>query len=183
VCIHFYQRKTPHCFISSLAIVISNILVISSCELLEYDGGSIGLYYYGVASEEECFSYDGMEDDTMKTARMGSMLALGFGVAFFALNLIHHFFQRLPFEDVLFAVVGSCVQLCLSLVYLAWKNEVCETFGCGMGDGASWNGLAHFMYLVSLIISLGLSDPYIEQALKSSGSPVARKHKHMLELK
>jgi hypothetical protein len=152
---------------------------------LEYDGGSIGLFYYGVDSEEECFTYNEMEDDTMKTARMGSTLALGFGVIFFILNLIHNFYQRLPFEDVIFALVGSTIQLCLSLVYLSWKNELCETFGCTMGDGASWNGLAHCMYLASLIISLGLSDPYIEQALKSpSSQPVVRKQKkHSLELK
>lgn len=168
-----------------LVIVIANAKVLSSCSLLKYDGGSIGLFYYGLESEEECFTYDEMEDDTMKTARMGSTVALGLGVFFFSLSLCHTFFRRLPFEDVIFAVFGSGIQLFLSLVYVAWKNELCDTFGCIMGEGASWNGLAHFMYLVSLIISLSLSDPVIEQALKSQSSRAIvqrQKQKHVMEL-
>jgi hypothetical protein len=156
--------------------VAANFFSITSCDLLEYDvlsseGGTLGLFKYGHNNMEECSSFsEGAEDETFFPARVGALTALGLGCLLMGLNAVHYFFREIPYKDTVFYALGACIQISLSLIYTIWRNELCDTYGCKMGKGASWNGLAHVMYLAATVISLFIGEPvHNKDAAYSSG--------------
>jgi hypothetical protein len=145
---------------------------ILSCDLVEYNvpsgtGGSLGLFLYELKdSSEGClpFTEETAEDSTFGPARAGAIAAFTLALCLLALNSIHYSCYTIPQKDVVFYVIGGSMQLSLALVQLLWRNELCETYGCRMGAGGSWNGLAHIMYLAATCISLFIEGPQHNRA-------------------
>jgi hypothetical protein len=144
-----------------------------SCDLVEYDvpsgtGGTLGLFLYELkdGSSEGClpFTEETAEDSTFGPARTGAIAAFTLALCLLALNTIHYSFVTIPQKDVVFYVIGAVMQLSLALVQLLWTNELCDTYGCRMGDGSSWTGLAHIMYLAATCISLFIDEPQHSRA-------------------
>ena len=149
--------------------VILNILVIQSCELVEYHGGTLGLFKYGITeaghsgahshngNKVGCAEYSGdVEDVAIKYAQMWSFLAVGFGIALLLLmGLLQQKVYTFPFcsDLILLNVVGIGVQLSMAHVYIVWKNDVCETYGCDWGRGSFYNVGAQIMYLFASSIA------------------------------
>eukprot|EP00934_Nitzschia_sp_Nitz4_P006714 Nitzschia sp. Nitz4//scaffold28_size193895//27190//27835//NITZ4_001628-RA/size193895-augustus-gene-0.301-mRNA-1//-1//CDS//3329545871//6704//frame0 len=164
------NENTAKLFVfSSLGFgVLANYFAAISCDLLEYDvpsdvGGTLGLFRYGVQGDnyDECFRFgdDTQEDSTFGPARIGVMLSMCLGLLLFGLNVVHYGYFAIPHKETLFYVLGGCIQLSLGLIYTMWKNELCETYGCRMGAGSSWNGLAHVMYLGATVVNLFIGEP------------------------
>jgi len=152
---------------------IANFLGLVSCDLLKYDipggvGGTVGLFRYGLNDSNEClaFTEETAEDSTFGPARAGAIAAFTLAICLLALNFIHYSVWAIPQKDVLFYTIGACMQLCLALVQLLWRNELCDTYGCYMGDGSSWTGLAHIMYMAATCISLFIEEPQHGKALQ-----------------
>jgi hypothetical protein len=136
--------------------VVFNFLVIESCELLQFPGGSLGLFKYsGHEAGQECAKYSGeVEDPAMKYAQMWSRLALAFGCFFLVLVVVlqqrvHH----VPYflDAILLNFLSIGVQLSMAHVYIAWKNDICETYGCGWGRGLVYNVVAQALYLIASV--------------------------------
>ena len=140
--------------------VILNILVIQSCELVEFHGGSLGLFKYGVSENGKigCAGYSGdVEDAAIKYAQMWSVLAVGFGLSLMILmGLLHQRIYSFPFcsDLILLNIISIGVQLSMAHVYIVWKNDVCETYGCEWGRGSVYNAGAQLMYLVASSIAV-----------------------------
>jgi hypothetical protein len=151
--------------LSFIRIVISNLFVISSCELLKYEGGSLGLFKYSVDDIDGCIDFtDDVEDEAVKTARLCAVAALGLGSFMLLTSVIHNFFVQVPFNDILVSLLGAATQLFLTLIYTLQKNDLCETFGCSWGNAMSWTGLAHVMYLSGLVGALCPRLPFQKRA-------------------
>lgn len=112
-------------------------------------------------SSEGClpFTAETAEDSTFGPARAGAISAFTLALCLLALNVVHYSAYAIPQKDTVFYIIGATMQLSLALVQLLWRNELCETYGCRMGDGSSWTGVAHIMYLAATCISLFIDEP------------------------
>ena len=158
---------------------VANFFGIVSCDFVEYDvpsgtGGSLGLFLYKLKDASEGsrpFTESTAEEYSFGPARTGAIAAFTISLCLLALNAIHYSRWAIPKKDVVFYVLGVIMQLSLALVQLMWTNELCETYGCRMGSGGSWTGVAHIMYLAATCISLFIDEP---QHISTKGSTALR---------
>jgi hypothetical protein len=145
-------HSPPHSFLLTIVDELSalaNLAVISSCDLLRYEGGSIGIFRYADEMTGECTNFVSLDDQPLMAARSASMAAFILGSCFTTLSLIHNFVWKVPEKDILSSLLGTAIQLCLIVVYGAKENGVCEVEGCYWGRGAIWHVLSQILYLAS----------------------------------
>jgi hypothetical protein len=130
---------------------------METCELLKFPGGSLGLFKYsGNEAGHECAKYSGeAEDPAIKYAQMWSQLAVAFGCFFLALVVVlQQRVYQLPYflDSILLNFLSIGVQLSMAHVYIASKNDICETYGCGWGRGLVYNAVAQALYLIASVL-------------------------------
>ena len=131
--------------------LVANWLSLSSCRLMEFEGGSLGLYKYAHDGFDHCSSFGfNMEDEGFQVARIASASAVGFGSCLLVWNVINLYLPRIQAsQDIISMLLGGATQVCLSMVYVARQNEVCDMYECKWGRSILWNLLAHVMYLAA----------------------------------
>ena len=152
-------------------LATANFVGMLSCDLLEYTppssgGGTIGLFGFRLdnhngSSSSSCvpFSEYAEDDGTFRPARIGTLMALTLAIVLLCLNLVHYSFCTILHKEVLFCTIGALQQLSLALIRVLSWNSLCETYGCTLGEGNSWIGLAHVMYLASMCINVFIGEP------------------------
>jgi hypothetical protein len=132
-------------------IVLSNCVLLSSCDLLRYGEGSLGLRSYADEETGECTAFTTLEDQSLKIAQSASYLALAAGVVFLALSTVHSFLKRIPAIDILLGVCAMFLELCLLEVYTAQDNGICEIEGCSWGTAAIWLATAQLAFIAASV--------------------------------
>jgi hypothetical protein len=118
---------------------------------LKFNGGSLGLFKYKVDGTEDCVDYvQEVDDVAIQSARMGAVLALVLSCSLVTIGVIKQF-TNFPCSEFLIHSLGAAIQICTSLMYMTWKNELCTTFGCEWGAGASYIVVAQGLYLASSV--------------------------------
>ena len=123
--------------------------VISSCDLLRYDDGSVGLLKYADETTGECTSFVSLDDPALMVARSASMAAFILGSCFLPIVVIHNFVRQIPGKNAISIMFGTAIQLCLIVIYGAKENGICEVEGCEWGRGATWHFLSQVLHLVA----------------------------------
>jgi hypothetical protein len=131
--------------------VIFNLLAATNCEVLKFNGGSLGLFKYKVDGTEDCVDYEReVHDVAVEAARMGAVLSLLLSCSLVTIGVVKQY-TNFPCSEFLIHSLGAAIQICTSLMYLTWKNELCTTFGCEWGAGASYIIVAQGLYLASSV--------------------------------
>lgn len=168
-----FNKRISFCVLF-FCVAIANFVGMMSCDLIEYKvpsspGGTIGLFGFGLDDHNDdgsgaCLPFtDETEESVFRPARVGALVSLSLALCLLGLNLVHYSFLAIPQKDVVFYVLGALQQLSLALVQVMFWNELCQTFQCTMGEGGSWVGLAHIMYLASTCINLFIETPKHEK--------------------
>ncbi|KAG7348404.1 hypothetical protein IV203_017109 [Nitzschia inconspicua] len=118
--------------------VLSNCILLSSCDLLRYEEGSVGLRSYANEETGECTIFFKIEDASLKTAQSASFIALVVGIGFLAMTSIHNFVKPIPAKDVVLCACMMFLELCLLEVYTAQNNGICEVERCSWGTATIW---------------------------------------------
>ena len=161
-----------HLFDYAESVATANFVGMVSCDLLEYYppsavGGTIGLFGFRLENHDGAclpFSEFAEADGTFRPARIGTLMALALAIGLLCLNMVHYSLWKIPHKEVLFCTIGAFQQLSLALMQVLPWNSLCETYGCSLGNGNSWIGLAHIMYLASTCINLFIGEPeYVKE--------------------
>jgi len=134
--------------------VMTNILTLSSSDLLRYDGGALGLTNYKDGSTGESTTFLGLEDPALEAGRNAAVYAFVIGLVYLCMLTIHNFVSRIPYSDIILSIIGSVIQLCLLVVYVAKDNAICDVEGCSWGSGATWLLMSEIMMLSASIGSI-----------------------------
>jgi hypothetical protein len=119
--------------------VLSNCILLGSCDLLRYEEGSLGLRSYTDEETGECIAFVTLEDEALKTAQFASYIALVVGIVIlFGGGTVYTFLQPIPALDMLFGICSMFLEVCLLGVYTAQNNGVCKIEGCSWGTGTIW---------------------------------------------
>jgi hypothetical protein len=148
-----------------LYVVITNILLITTCELLDVSNGriqgSVGLFSWKDPSsgeDGECLEISAVEDRliedaALKCARVCSIMAIIFG----GILLVFGFFKQciipLPCTQKLMDLSATFVQIFLGLVYVIWWTDLCDEFYCSYGNGSINLILTQLFWLAAGIFS------------------------------
>jgi hypothetical protein len=109
------------------------------------------LFRYKVDGTEDCADYENEVDDVaVESARMGAVLSLLLSCSLVTIGFIKQFIN-FPCSEFLIHYLGAAIQICTSLMYMTWKSELCTTFGCKWGAGASYIIVAQGVYLASSV--------------------------------
>ena len=132
--------------------VITNAVVISSCDLLRYDDEStLGFLKYTDEETGRCTSFEILEDETLKFARTAAIAALCLGCTFLSLIAVNSVDVKVPGTYMFHTLVGTCLQFSLLMVYAAKNNGICEVEGCTWGSAATWLAISQLLYLFAII--------------------------------
>jgi len=134
--------------------VMTNMIVMTSCDLLQYDEGSLGVMNYIDEKTGECSPFLALEDQSLKAAGTASLTAFAVGISLLALIVINNFFWPVPYNTTLISLCGVGVQLCLLMVYTAMNNSICELEGCSWGSATVWLIITQLVYLTASVGSL-----------------------------
>ena len=151
-----------------------NLFTLSSCDLLRYDGGSLGLTKYedgSMGGAGEITSFLGLiEDPALEAGRKAATAAFVLGLIFLPMLTIHNFGAfSIPYNDILLSLIGAGIQLCLLVVYTAKDNGICEVEDCSWGSGATWLLMSEMMLLAASAGSLYTSETlWIKSQLSGS---------------
>lgn len=134
-----------------LLAVLSNVILLSSCDLLRYEGGSLGLRTYAHEETGECTLFVTLEDQALKAAQSASYVALAAGMVFLAIAAFHTFIQSIPGKDPLLSTCVMLLELCLLDVYSAQNNGICEVEGCIWGNAIVWLAIAQLAFVAASV--------------------------------
>jgi hypothetical protein len=138
-------------YLSLAPTVIFNLLAATNCEVLKFNGGTLGLFKYKMDGTEDCVDYEKDVDDVaIESARMGALSSLLFSCLLVIIGVIKQF-TNFPCSEFLIHSLGAAIQTCTCLMYMTWRNDLCTTFGCEWGAGASYIIVAHGLYLASSV--------------------------------
>jgi hypothetical protein len=148
--------------------VVFNILVITSCELLEVSGDTtLGLFKFKpgeLFGGGDCREFEEKsEDPAVNCARVCSVMALIFGTAILFFGFFKQCLCKLPLTKLIMDLSGLGIQICMALVYVAWRNDVCETYGCEWGKGITFNLCAQICYLAASCLVRCMREPRYER--------------------
>ena len=119
---------------------------------MEFQGGSLGLYKYRVEEAEKCEIYSGeAEDSQIQSTRATAILALVFGFGFVIVGAFRQRGYRFNMSKQAMDVFAAAIQMYMSLVYLVWRNELCQTYGCVWGQGGIYCVTAQLCYLMATV--------------------------------
>jgi len=152
---------SPLTFMTLLAAIVLNVAVLVMCNFLDLrGGGSLGLFSYSpVGGTGKCIKYGAdVNDAEVRAARAGSFLAMIFGSIAFLMLLTRRFCFTIPCEQFLLSLLFLGAQICASLTWLVYHNNLCEMSGCEWGKAATVNIIAQVMYLVAAIMSSCVPD-------------------------
>jgi len=142
---------------------ITNMAVMSSCDLLRYGAGSLGVMNYIDERTGECTPFLDLEDKSLKAARTASVVAFAMGLSLLGLAVVNKFFGAIQHNNLLISVGGVVVQLCLLMVYTAMSNGVCEVEGCSWGSAAAWLIISQLAYLTASVGMLYTDETITEE--------------------
>lgn len=136
-----------------------------------HGGGTIGLF--GFQFDEgnggcQPFTEYAETDGTFPPARLGVLMAFALGFLLVCLNMIHYSLYSIPYKSIWFSLLGALQQVSLGLLQIIWSNDLCDTFGCTMGLGYSWIGLAHVLYVAAFVMNLFITTELPEHATKNT---------------
>jgi hypothetical protein len=135
---------------------------------LKFNGGSLGLFKYNVDGTEDCMDYEKKVDDVaIESARMGAVLALLFSCSLVTIGVIKQF-TNFPCTEFFIHSLGAAIQICISLMHMTWKNELCTSFGCEWGAGASYIIVAQGLYLASSVAFACTTTSRVERPTRGS---------------
>lgn len=140
------------------AAVVTNSLLLKSCDLLDLGGlqqevGSLGLYFADFPDQQDasCVKIDDQsgvnKDAAFNCARVCAVMAFCFGAILLVFGVFRQYIIPLPCTQLLMDVSGGCVQITLSLVYVIWLTDACNTFYCTFGQGGTYLILTQCFWL------------------------------------
>ena len=129
--------------------VFANSIAVSSCDLLRYDEGSLGLMHYVDEQTGVCTAFVALEDESLKTAQSASLGAFALGVVFFAISTAQEFQISIPFQNALLTACAAVIELCLMTVYTAQNNSICEMQGCTWGSATVYLAVAQIAFIAA----------------------------------
>lgn len=138
--------------------MVTNIVVLRSCDLLRFGVSSLGLMSYADERRGSCATYTSLDDPALQLSQTVSSTALALGSAFLAVTCIHAMVHPVPGKDIVLSLLGASVQLAMLMVYSAKNNGICDVEGCDWGYGAVWNMVSQILYLAASAGSLYVSD-------------------------
>ena len=145
-----------------MSSVVTNFLLIFSCDFLDlFKGGiklgSLGLFSWKIPQDgSECtaFAEDSeIEDTAFNCARVCSVIALCAGGIMFAFGFFKQCIFPLPCTQMLMDLSSTCVQVMLALVYVIWLSEACDLYTCKYGDGSTLLIVTQLLWLAAGIFS------------------------------
>lgn len=134
--------------------VLANSIVMSSCDLLRYDEGSLGLMRYADEETGACTAFVTLEDQSLKTAQSASLGAFALGVVYFALSSAYEFYIRFPLKNAVLTACAMIIEMCLMAVYSAKNNGICEMQGCTWGAATIYLAVAQIAFIAASIGSI-----------------------------
>jgi hypothetical protein len=158
-----------------LSSVITNALLLASCDLLDLSGGlnkgSLGLFQWNDPSNEkdECFDFPPdedreIEDKALKCAQVCAVIAICFGGVVFVFGFFKQCIIPLPCSQRIMDLSSTCVQIFLGLVYVVWASKACDFYKCSYGgEGATLLIVTQFLWLGAGLFSRCMRDGRFER--------------------
>ncbi|KAL7497875.1 hypothetical protein ACHAWT_009118 [Skeletonema menzelii] len=163
--------------------IASNAAVVGSCDMLDLQNGSIGPWRADIDGSG-CVLWDKTNEATdwiLNMARVCSMMGfiLGCILAFFG------FFKQclcpLPCSQIIMDISGIGLQISLALVWPMIRSQVCKTFGCRWGGGATALLLAQIFFFAASILSRCMREPRYERRKTERNSKEEQATKEAVE--
>jgi hypothetical protein len=167
--------------------VFAASIAISSCDLLRYDEGSLGLMHYVDEQTGACTAFVTLEDQSLKSAQSASLAAFALGALFFAISAAHEFYMPFPLKNTVLSILATIIELCLMTVYTAQSNSICEMQGCKWGSATAYLVVAQLAFVVAMVGSIYTSQDKVvpfatRTSYNSSGNDKARRSLQQLDV-
>lgn len=155
-------------FCCCIAAVITNSLLLASCEILNLSSGfrlvgSLGLYQANFpdggdldnasGNTGECTTIDSVpgidayKDAAFNCARICAVIAFFCGLILTVFGFFKQCLCPLPCSQLLMDLSGFTVQIMLALVYVIWASKACDNFQCTWGQGGTYLVLTQIFWL------------------------------------
>ena len=154
-----------------------NFFTLSTCDLLRYEGSSLGLTKYKDEGGD-CTTFVDLEDHALGVATNAAKTALVLGLLFLPVIIIHNFIHKIPYNDIVLSMIGGVIQFCLLMVYTAKNNAICEVESCSWGHGGTWLVLSELMFLSASIGAIYTSNDTIWT--KNQEHSIRRRHRELI---
>ncbi|KAL3919765.1 MAG: hypothetical protein SGILL_003590 [Bacillariaceae sp.] len=171
--IHFSKEGSPSnsqarmgvLGVAALGVVTSSV-VLTSCDLLRYDEGSLGLKNYADEQTGDCTAFVELEDQALRTAQSASFGAFALGVVFLAISAAHELWVPIPFKNAILSACAMMIELSLMIVYTAKENGICEMQSCTWGSAVTYLTVTQIAFAAASIGSA-----YTGEELATKGAP------------
>ena len=152
-------------------------LTCLGCDMLNLPNGSIGPWRADIDGSG-CVVWDKSNEYTdwiLNMARVCSMMALILGCIFTFFGFFKQCLCPLPCSQIIMDISGVGVQISLALVWPMIRSNVCKTFGCRWGGGATALLLTQIFFFAASIFSRCMREPRYERSRKAEREEPATK--------
>lgn len=127
--------------------------------------GSIGPWRADI-NGSGCVVWDKSDESTdwlLNMARVCSMMAFILGCILTTFAFFKQCLCPLPCSQIIMDISGLMLQISLALVWPMIRSQVCETYGCSWGNGATALLLAQIFFFAASIFSRCMREPRYER--------------------
>ncbi|KAL3893380.1 MAG: hypothetical protein SGARI_008207 [Bacillariaceae sp.] len=153
---------------SCVAAVITNSLLLASCDILYLSSGfrvvgSLGLYQANFpdgtdldnasGNSGECVVLDDVpgiseyKDTAFNCARVCAVIAFFCGLVLLVFGFFKQCLCPLPWSQLLMDLSGFSIQIMLALVDVIWMSKACDNYQCTWGQGGTYLVLTQIFWL------------------------------------
>ena len=139
--------------------------------MLELRNGSIGPWRADIDGSG-CVGWDKTAEGTdwlLNMARVCSMMGLILGCILTFFGFFKQCLCPLPCSQIIMDISGVALQISLALVWPMIRSDVCQTYGCRWGGGATALLLAMIFFFAASIFSRCMREPRYERKKERVG--------------